>query len=202
MWVTLHGSPTSGAETQSCRKQLTLLISICNDQLAAGRHLVLYASEYNHRVWQNAAFRQFLSMHCQTLALQAFTGRLCNLGIKRPSDGKPSDRLQRVISSTSLSSLSSTCTCGVGAKLHVQDGNGKAEDRNDGDRREILLQMAESISTLILRSLVGSSTLCSKRSLRAATGPDLADPRLHDERRIQPKSIRNISAERLHHQSI
>ena len=149
--------------------------------------MVLYASEFNHRAWQSAPIKQLTSKHGQTLTLQTFTGRLCNLGITRPSDGKPSDRLQRIISSTPLSSLTSTCTCGVDAKLHIQDENAMAEDRRDGDRKAIISQMAAEISTLLLRSLFGSATLCSRRSLAAAMDLDHATS-THDEHRIHQKS--------------
>ena len=114
--------------------------------------------------------------------------RMCKLGIKRPSDGRPSDRIQKVVSSTPLSTLSPTCTCGADAKLHVQDGDAMSEDRCKGDRAAIVSQMTTKIAALILRSLFGSPALCSKRSFGAATGRDLAESRRHDERRIQPKS--------------
>ena len=188
VWVTLHGSPTSGTEPRCYRKQMDCVISICNAQLAAGRHLILYASERNYRVWENSmALKQLLQAQHETLT--KFTGRMCNLGIKRPSDGRPSDRLQRVVSSTSLSTLNPTCNCGADVKLHVQDGDAMSEDRRNGDRKAIVSQMATEIAALILRSLFGSSALCSRRPLGAATGRDLAESRQHDERRIQPKSF-------------
>ena len=134
------------------------------------------------------ALRQLLHAQYETQTLQKFVGRLCNLGINRPSDGRPSDRLQRVVSSTPLSTLRSTCTCGVDAKLHVQDGDAMAEDRRKGDRKALVSQMATEIAALILRSLFGSPALCSKRSFGAATGRGLAESRRHDERRIEPKS--------------
>ena len=43
VWITIHGSPTTGVEPKSYRKRLSLVVSVCNNQLAAGRHLVLYA---------------------------------------------------------------------------------------------------------------------------------------------------------------
>ena len=48
----------------------------------------------------------------------------------------------QVVSSTPSSALSSTCTCGADVKLHVQDGDAMAEDRNDGDRKSNVSQMA------------------------------------------------------------